>query len=612
MLVQNLCERPKTTRRYVHPPCSERMFTLWAEGKIVFGEHDFDLETTNIMEDRIQRRMVSCAVWPVLGKDMIPFDFRTVKNGITEDGTPVHTVEYNTENLTFSMEVFCNTARKSTLIGKVVITNTGSERLKELLSFAMRTALEPQLICGISDGYTSHNPDFATFMGIPPAWCKRRESYDDGMHFLSFSVPTHWNAKFGTAIVDIDLAPGEATSFTFKLDKGEINQYDYEAEKEKTVDFWQKELHRINKLPAAIVNDPAMFKAVRHMVTQLLQLFAVTIPEDVHIIRQGAMQRAIWPTEALSVVEGLCRIGDFDDYIEPVFSTYFNAMQLPTGEIGAFGIPWGSMTAAVLYSFAQYCNSTKNKAFFDKYRDNAYRAFRYIKDLRHSVEDSEELAGGLFPALRGIDWPHQFQCWTSTDVFNLLGLDAIADTFKSHTDPAAEEMRQEHTEYLADMKRHFKKYYDAQAGLDTLRPPLMPMGDDQFLVDDFYPLLYQGRFVYCGIVDNEKDMLRVYNYMIAAGITREGLGLYGHMPYKNGNNNIWYLSFPDIYWFEIWMQYGYREKAKEIIDAQLRYAMSEEYYFAERIDAGDPYYVPWSPNASATGRTLIMLSKYYA
>ena len=54
------------------------------------------------------------------------------------------------------------------------------------------------------------------------------------------------------------------------------------------------------------------------------------------------------------------------------------------------------------------------------------------------------------------------------------------------------------------------------------------------------------------------------------------------------------------------------EKAKEIIDAQLRYAMSDEYYFAERIDAKDPYFVPWSPNASATGRMLITLSNYYA
>lgn len=612
MFIDNMCDRPKTTRRYLHPPFSERMFTLWAEGKIIFGEHDFELETTNIMQERIQRRMVSCAIWPVLGKDMTPFDFRSVENGITEDGSPIHTVSYKTESVAFSMEAFCNTERKATVFGKITVRNIGCSQLNDTLSILMRTALEPQLLCGICDGYISHEPDLAAFKAIPPAWCKKGDVYDDGRHFLSFSIPTCWDAKYGAANVKLDLAPGETLSFTFKLDSGEITDYDYESEKANAFAFWQKELKRITKLPTAITEDPALVKAVRHMVVQLLQMFAVTIPEDLHIIRQGAMQRAVWPTEALSVVEGLCRVGDFGDYIEPVFETYFHTMQLESGEIGPLGIPWGSMTAAVLYSFAQYCNTTKNKAFFETYRAKVYAAFRYIKDLRRSVEDSEEIAGGLFPPLRGIDWPHQFQCWTSTDVFNLLGLDALATTFQVYCDPAADEIRQEHTEYLADMKRHFKKYYDAQAGKDTLYPPLMPKGDDTFLVEDFYPLLYQGRFVFCGIVDNEKDMLRVYNYMIEAGITKENLGLYGHMPYRDGNNNIWYLSFPDIYWFEIWMQYGYREKAKQIIDAQLRYAMSEEYYFAERIDATDPYYVPWSPNASATGRMLIMLSKYYS
>lgn len=286
-------------------------------------------------------------------------------------------------------------------------------------------------------------------------------------------------------------------------------------------------------------------------------------------------------------------------------------MQLPTGEIGKFGIYWGSMTAAVLYSYCMYCDLS-NPAYFDTYRDKAYAAFRFIKDLRRSVTDTDELAGGLFPILRGIDWTQQFQCWTSTDVFNVLALDALANTFLAHDDPAAQEIRQEHTEYLADMKRHFKKYYDAQEGSDTLRIPLKPMGDDTALVEDFYPLLYQGRFVYCGVIDNEKDMRRVYNEMVQSGITIEGLGLYGHLPYRNGKNSIWYLSFPDYYWFELWMQYGDRKKAKEVLDAQLRYCMTEEYYFLERLDTSDPYFLPWTPNASATGRTLIMLSKYYS
>ncbi len=612
MFIDNMCARPKTTRRYVHPPYSERMFTLWAEGKIIFGEHDFDLETANIMEHRIHYRMISCAMWPVFGKNLIPFDFRSVKNVITEDGAPIHGVAFELDDVTYSMEVFCNSQRKSTLFGKITLQNNGAEPLQDSLFLMLRTNFECRLVPGKTDGYISHEPGFDEFKALPISWYKKGDSYTDQKRVFTISTPTSWNASIGAVAIKVDLAPGEELSFTFKLDNGEIDDYDYEAEKAKAIAFWKKELGRITKMPAGIANDPAMVKAIRHMVSQILQMFAVTIPENLHIIRQGAMQRSIWPTEALSVFEGLCRMGDFGDYLEPVFETYFNAMQLPSGEIGAFGIPWASMTAAVLYSFSQYCNTTKNKTFFGKYRDNAYRAFRYIKDLRRSIVDGEEIAGGLFPALRGIDWPHQFQCWTSTDVFNLLGLDAIADTFKAYSDPAAAEMRKEHTEYLADMKRHFKKYYDAQDGKDTLRPPLMPMGDDTFLVEDFYPQLYQGRFVYCGIVDNEKDMLRVYNYMIEAGITKEGLGLYGHMPYKNGNNNIWYLSFPDIYWFEIWMQYGYREKAKVIIDAQLRYAMSDEYYFAERIDAGDPYFVPWSPNASAAGRTLIMLSKFYS
>ena len=611
-MTAKLCPRPKTTKRYIHPPYSERMFTLWAEGKIIFGEHDFDLETTNIMEHRIHYRMMSCAMWPVFGKDLIPFDFRSVKNVITEDGAPIHGVAFELDDVTYSMEVFCNSQRKSTLFGKITLQNNGAEPLQDSLFLMLRTNFECRLVPGKTDGYISHEPGFDEFKALPISWYKKSDSYTDQKRVFTISTPTSWNASIGAVAIKVDLAPGEELSFTFKLDNGEIDDYDYEAEKAKAIAFWKKELGRITKMPAGIANDPAMVKAVRHMVSQILQMFVVTIPENLHIVRQGAMQRAVWPTEALSVFEGLCRMGDFDDYLEPVFDTYFNTMQHPNGEIGAFGIPWASMSAAVLYSFAQYCNTTKNKAFFGKYRDNAYRAFRYIKDLRRSIVDGEEIAGGLFPALRGIDWPHQFQCWTSTDVFNLLGLDAIADTFKAYGDPAADEIRQEHTEYLADMKRHFKKYYDAQEGKDTLRPPLMPKGDDTELVNDFYPLLYQGRFVYSGIVDNEKDMLRVYKYMLDAGITKEGLGLYGHMPYRNGNNNIWYLSFPDIYWFEIWMQYGYREKAKEIIDAQLRYAMSDEYYFAERIDAGDPYYVPWSPNASATGRTLIMLSKYYA
>lgn len=611
MALNHFCQRPKTTRRHVHPPVSERMFTLFAEGKIVFGEHNSDIALSRIIEHRTYFSEMSCAIWPLYGTDYKCFDFRNVKNQITEDGTPIHGVVYQAGDMEFSMECFCNTVRKATMFAKVQIKNTGKKQLEEQVSFLMRTAFESNLVYGKSDSYVSYDSNLEDVRKLNAGWYKNGDLFTDGSRQLTFSIPMTWKVVPNAAAVDVNLAPGETMEFTFKLDRGEVDTYDYEQEKAKTIAFWQKELSRINKLPAAIAEDPKMLKAVRHMVTQLLQLFAVTIPENLVIPRQGGMQRVIWPTEALSHIEGLCRIGDFGDYIEPVFDTYFKAMQLPTGEIGKFGIYWGSMTAAVLYSYCMYCDLS-NPAYFDTYRDKAYAAFRFIKDLRRSVTDTDELAGGLFPILRGIDWTQQFQCWTSTDVFNVLALDALATTFLAHNDPAAQEIRQEHTEYLADMKRHFKKYYDAQEGSDTLRIPLKPMGDDTALVEDFYPLLYQGRFVYCGVIDNEKDMRRVYNEMVQSGITIEGLGLYGHLPYRNGKNSIWYLSFPDYYWFELWMQYGDRKKAKEVLDAQLRYCMTEEYYFLERLDTSDPYFLPWTPNASATGRTLIMLSKYYS
>lgn len=612
MCNDRFCERPKTIRRYVHPPLSERFFSLWAEGKILFGEYDVDRDRSRITEGRDYNLQISCGVWPVLGREnQRMLDFRKVKNVISRDGTPIHGLIFREGDLEVELECFSNSVRKSTLFGKMEIRNKGTAPVSEILTVLLRTTMERDLVCGGPDGYVSHDPKLEQWKNVTCCWYPLGDGFTDGERQIAFSCPVLWHKKLDGVEIPLNLNGGECFSFTFKLDKGEVSAYDYEEEKAKTVAFWQKEFSRINKLPAKITEDPAMMKAVRHMVAQLLQMTVYTKDNWV-IPRQGNLQRIIWATEAMFHVEGICHVGEFDEYVEPIFRTYFEHLQESTGEIGPLGIYWGSMTAAVLFSFAQYCNATKNLAFFGKYRDKAYAAFRFIKDLRRSVVDTEELAGGLFPYLRGIDWTQQFQCWTSTDIFNLLGLDALAKTFAVYGDPAAEEIRREHTEYLADMKRHFKKYYDAQEGSEELRIPLKPMGDDRDLVEDFYPLLYQGRFVYAGVIDNEKDMLRVYNHMIREGITQEGLGLYGHMPYRNGNNNIWYLSFPDIYWFEIWMQYGNREKAKEVLDAQLRYAMTEEYYFAERLDAKDPYFVPWSPNASATGRTLTMLKKYYS
>ena len=602
--------RAKTSKRYVHPPLCERMFTLWAEGKILFGDVKLDSKECNIQPEKYFDRCVGGCMWPVYGDELQRFDFKAAKNQITRDGTPIHGIVFQAGDLEFSMEVFCNSARKATLFGRLTAKNTGAQPIRETLRLLLRTAPEGDLVHGRCDGYVSYDPDVQVMKDAARTWEEKDGRFTDGERVFSVVGAHAWDTQTGAVVLRAALAAGEESSWLISFDKGEVTDFDYEEEKAKCTAFWNKEMERITKLPKTLARDPHVMEMVRHMVSQYLQLLAMPEGTDMLLPRQGGLRRIIWPTEEMFAIEGFSRIGDFSDYMEETFRTYFEVMQLPTGEIGPMGIYWASMTAAVIYAFVRYCQQGGSDDFFEKYRANVLRAFWFIKDLRRGVEDTPELAGGLFPILRGIDWAHLFQGWTSTDVFNVLALDALAELFEARNDPQAQEVRREHGAYLADMKRHFKKYYDAAEGSDILRIPLKPVGDDSALVEDFFPELYHGRFVWCGVIDKEEDIYRVFNHMVSADITRDGLGLYGQMRYRSGKPNIWYLSFPDYYWFMIWMKLGRRDKAREILEAQFRHGMSEEYCFVERIDSTDGFYVPWAPNCSAMGRALTMLCKF--
>ncbi len=50
-------------------------------------------------------------------------------------------------------------------------------------------------------------------------------------------------------------------------------------------------------------------------------------------LRQGGLQRLVWPTENRCMIRALARIGDFGEYLEPIFNTYFHVMQANSGQI---------------------------------------------------------------------------------------------------------------------------------------------------------------------------------------------------------------------------------------------------------------------------------------
>lgn len=603
----------KTTRRYLHPPRAERLFTLWPEGKIIFGD---EIDGSDVVDKKqgyeYYHTLISCGMWLLYGSERKQFDFKTVKYLITEDGAPIHGVEHKVGDLTVTEEAFCDIARLATCFAKVTLKNEGNETLSDKVSMVLRTGLEggtdTELVAGGCDGYRSYNPQIEKwYEWFPSTWHEKNGAYTDGDRTLRISgdVSPVWDDENGAIDFNYTLKPNESVTLFFMLNRGEKTEINYDAELIAAKKFWAAELSRINRLPKKISDDAGKMKMIRHFVAQLLQCFTYPVGKDYLLWRQGGLQRIIWPSEADVCFEALSRIGDFYEYTQDILDTYFNVMQNDEGEIINIGIYWANITGGVLFSLAKHCENygDAGRKTFDKYRDAAMRAFDWMKRTRRSTIGNDELVEGIFPPLRNSDWEQVIQEWASCDAFNIHHLKPFVELLERYNDPRASEVREEYEEYILAMKKHMKPILDN--GDEDLYIPKIPVGDDKrYVVDELMPLLSYAEHVRAGVIDNVEDLKRMHNWAIKAN--RYNGGLTGRM-ISGSSRHCWYLSFPDLRWFQSWERFGEIDRMKEIYEDQLRWGVTDEYYMVERYDETDPYFLPWSPNASAMARVIIMM-----
>ncbi len=603
-------QRPQTTRRYVHPPKAERMFTLWKEGKIIFGEINEPIRA-NCYE------IVSHGVWFTHG-DGESADFHTAENKIREDGIPVHGLKNAFGGLSVELETFTSFERRPTCYIKATVKNV-SEKAQKFGAY-IRTATEGELVHGFPDVYEPYSPDIEVWKALPSTFSYDTKVLRDGEYYLT-APDMDYDAARGH--ISVTLASGEEKTLIFSFGKGEAADFDYTDEMAKNVAAWELELKKITKLPEGIKANDEYVKTIKNLTVQMLQCFCTSVESNNLYPRQGGLQRQIWTGEAWMVIEALTRIGDFRDYTAPVLELYYDTFQKEDGEMVPFGISWAMATATVIYTFAK-CAMGAGKALWDKYSEQTFKSFKWIMQKRvpeaYTDEKGNPILGGLFPPLRSCDDELVFQAWSGTDIHNLIGIKAYLDAAEYFGDAHTKEIREGYEDYLETLRGYWRSVVKSADNSEDIEVPISLTIPPEVMFEKYEFCILAGQIFATGVAGC-KEFDRVMKNYEKHG-RRHG-GLYWRMKDKrsngaakynlneDGKSVVWYVCNDEFWWFKHFMNVNDRERAEEIIRDNFKFAMTDEYYMVERYNQCDPYFGPWMPNASANGRTVNMLLDFY-
>ncbi len=589
-------QRPKTTRRYLQGPLAERLIVFYREGKIVHGEmcHEKDWHRWKYV---CQPAM---GVWLVHGDGDESFDFRTARLRVDPEGVPIHGQSWRVGGMEVDLEACSPVERVPSAHVRLRVSNRGEAPIDEKIGFVVRNSQEKMLVQASPDIYRIYNPRVRTWKGLECEWRREGDVLSLQDLFVSFrgDAPAEWDVEEGTVRFRAALAPGETKTWELALGRRpEPVAPGYDAAAARTREDWRGILARVK-------GRSLMEKC---LVAQILQCYARANATGTILPRQGGLQRWVWPWDQSYASAALTMLG-YGEYVEMACDFYFGEYAQPSGEIGPFGNGWVNDTANVLGIFSRHCFETGDAAYWRRHRDDAERAFRWIAARRVKPGDPSGDVPGLFPAGQSTDDPFVFQAWGTTDLLNLQGLELFARAARKFGDPAADAAEAEAADYRAAISRILDKWRKASEGKDVLFIPFKPDGsDEQLLRDRNYYYMHPSYFAALGFLDGD-ELVRVRRGMLRDGYAAEcGLYFRQPMPGYGRDDHVWYTTAAEYDWFFAWLRAGRDDLAAQALDAAVRYGMTEEFMVGERFHDANPWFLPWSPNASGSGRILLML-----
>ena len=613
-------ERPRTTRRYLHPPLAECMFTLWNDGKIMRGEnvhrHDWKVD--------YWKDLTSDVLWVLHGTDDRPFDFKAAENLLPRDGTPFHGLSWRTDGMRVRMDAFCETGtRKPACFLRLTFEKDGDAPAKEPVAIHLRRMTESRVVKGSPDIYEPYETQVEPFLAASPSGYRAlgpNEWRSDAAMVRAEGLPpgASWD---GRGAIRFTAAPEKdrplAVTFTVAAPDCPARPQDWDGARSKAVAYWRGELAKLNRLPAEVRASPEKLRLVQNLTVQMLQCFCRPVGSDLTLPRQGGLQRYVWPWDCRFMLAALGRIGDYGEYIEGALDFYFREYATDEGRIGPFRNNWICNTGECIHSLARYCLDTGNRAVWNRHRDAAMRGFDWIRRMRATPPEGKGVAG-LFPAGHATDNPTPVQLWCFTDILTLDALGTFAEAARRFGDPRTADVVAERDDLRGTLARIYGRFSAAAKDSDEMRLPLTPDGDDEELLKAGYFNLHQGDVMRVGLKFGfapTNDVMKAYRWCLRNG-KASARGLCANHPpiiwkpkrhVHPYDRHVWYTTNAEMQWHSVFMKIGRRDLADLVWNADLRYAMSPEYYVNERYRDDNPWYSPWSPNASGSGRIILML-----
>lgn len=648
-------DRPKTTKLYLQPPGCDRLVTAWPDLKIVDQAATAPLGETQ-----------DCfGVHLLFGAEAQAVPWEDTRFQVRSDGIPVHGLRADWKGLRLELEVFCawkSDAAHSPLYceeertggqapsttrtyARLTVTNQTPQVRDFILGLLPRTGPAHYLWGIRADFYASYQPQQATWDMVRNTWavCARPRAEGDeteaclrdGARHLRLCAPegaelvwrerprsghaAHYFLELSTLV-----EPAQSRVFYLILAHGEtgpVGPEEYETRRAETIAAWQEQLRLVQIQPRG--GEGEIREIYWSLLCQCLQMLARD-HEGLLRPRQGGGCCFVWPGEAVEFLRALDRVG-LTVWTRPAYE-FFRHHQMQEGEdrgryasVGAAN--WYAHTGAVLWGLAAHLIAENRPERFAAWRESVLLAVDWIEQQRATTRtEATGLGQGLLPAGTGHDWDISAQYWCFTDAYTYLGLRDMAQVFARFDDAEAGRLQQAATDYEQCLRRTLDQVCAEQEGREELYIPNLLGVEESY--PPVGPYFADGpvNLMRAGILDPRDERFeRVESYFrnrgwMANGLTglmTDGLFCWGQFYSDPWAGHTWYVSTSDLCWFYAWLARGERTKAAQTLRAQFRYAMTPEHYMAERYADNDPTFCPWQPNASANGRTIMMMLDFY-